>query len=73
MQIYDAVPRFLTFDVEDRVIDMKMKIYNHIIHIFSKKENSFEDENAKNKWINDNIILQIKENLPYIKKNEYSY
>jgi hypothetical protein len=32
--IYDAVPRFLTFDLEDRVIDIKLKIYNHIKHIF---------------------------------------
>jgi hypothetical protein len=57
LTIYDAVPRFLTFDLEDRVIDIKTKIYNHIIHIFSNKDNAFEDENAKNKWINDNILL----------------
>jgi hypothetical protein len=34
MQIYNSIPRFLTFDMEDRVIDMKYKIYNHILHIF---------------------------------------
>jgi hypothetical protein len=57
MQIYDVVPRFLTFNLEDRVIDMKMKIFNHIKHIFSNENNVFEDENAKNKWINESILL----------------
>ena len=57
MAIYDVVPRYLTFDVEDRVIDMKTKIYNHINHIFSNKDKAFEDENAKNEWINKNILL----------------
>ena len=47
MTIYNSFPRFLTFEMEDRVIDIKHKIYNHILNIFQseeEKQNLYNEE-----------------------------
>ena len=54
----------MTFNLEDRVIDIKNKIYNNICHIFNDEKAPEEEGEPKIKWVNENIILQIKDNCP---------
>ena len=66
--IAGALPRYLDFKMEDTIIEMKHKIFNHIKGVFSgTRKPSEEDTDAFEKWINENIILQIKDNTPYVK------
>lgn len=47
---------------------MKKKIYSHIKGVFSKSNQpSEEDTSSFEQWVNQNIILQIKDNTPYVK------
>lgn len=66
--ITGAIPRYLDFHMDDTPIDMKRKIYNHLIGIFKNEKAPSEDDNeAFERWINKHIHLQIKDNTPYVK------
>ena len=66
--ITGAIPRYLDFHMDDTPIDMKRKIYNHLIGIFKNEKAPSEDDNeAFARWINKHIHLQIKDNTPYVK------
>ena len=48
---------------------MKRKIFNRIEHIFledSPAPLDKESNQERDKWINKNILLYIKENLPFL-------
>jgi hypothetical protein len=56
--------------MEDKIIEMKRKIFNRIEHIFIEDYPpllSKEDNQERDKWINKNVLLYIKENVPYLK------
>ena len=55
--------------MDDKIIEMKRKIFKRIEHIFLEDAppplNS-EDNQERDKWINKNILLYIKDNVPFL-------
>ena len=56
--------------MDDKIIEMKRKIFNRIEHIFLEDAPpplNKEDNQERDKWINKNILLYIKDNVPFLK------
>jgi hypothetical protein len=56
--ISNAVPRFDVFKLSDTVLEIKMKLYEKMKHMFTVKDEINEE------WVNENIIVWIKDNTP---------
>jgi hypothetical protein len=56
--ISNAVPRFDVFKLTETVLEIKMKLYEKTKHMYT-----VEDE-INEEWVNENILLYIKDNTP---------
>ena len=65
--ISSALPRFEWFELSHTMLDIKKQIYKRIKHAFSASRVEHDDA-----WINNNLILHIKDNTPTERASAYS-
>jgi len=65
--IAGAIPRYQDFNLTDTIIEMKKKVYERVKGVFKQDQCPEENEAEAEEWINKNIVLNIKDNTPFIK------